>query len=71
MAVYVLFKFHDALVEIVVVVSTHVDKDTVTQNLAEILLACPVVCDVAGEVKRLPVLDSIMVDFSSDFVPRL
>jgi hypothetical protein len=52
-------------------VRAHVDEDAVTENLTQVLLASPVVCDIAGEVERLPVLDSIMVDFSGDFVPRL
>ena len=46
-AVYVLLESHDAFVEVVVVVCAHIDKDTVTQDLAKVLCASPVVCDVA------------------------
>jgi hypothetical protein len=60
-----------AFVEVVVVVRAHVDKNAMAENFTQVLLACPVVCDVAREVERLPVLDSLMVDLSGDFVPWL
>lgn len=49
----------------------HVNKDAMAENFTQVLLACPVVCDVAREIKRLPVLDSLVVDLSGDFVPGL
>jgi hypothetical protein len=70
-AVHVLFEFHDTFVEVVVVVRAHVDEDAVTEDIAQILLALPVVCDVAGQIERLPVLDGLMVDLSGDLVPGL
>ena len=70
-AVHVLFEALDAFVEVVVVVGADVDEDTMTEDLTQVLLACPVVCDVAGEIEGLPVLDSRVVDFSGDFVPWL
>lgn len=70
-AVHVLFEFHHAFVEVVVVVRAHVDKDTMTENVAQVLLALPVVCDVAGQIEGLPVLDGLVVDLSGDFIPRL
>jgi len=52
-------------------VRAHVDEDTVAQNFAQVLLARPVFCDVAGQVEWLPVLNGLVVDLSGDFVPGL
>ena len=70
-AVHVLLKSLDAFVKVVVVVRADVDKDTMTEDLTQILLALPVICDVARQIERLPVLDGRMVDLAGDFVPRL
>jgi len=61
----------NALVEVVIVVRAYVDKDAMTENVTQILLAGPVVCDITGQVERLPVLYSFVIDFAGDFVPGL
>ena len=70
-AVDVLLKLLHTFVEVVVVVRAHVDENAMAENFTQVLLACPVVCDVTRKVERLPVLDSLMVDLSGDFVPWL
>ena len=70
-AVNVLLKLLHAFVEVVVVVRAHVDKNAMAENFTQVLLACPVVCDVTREIERLPILDSLMVDLPGDFVPGL
>jgi hypothetical protein len=47
-AVHVLFKSLNTFVEVVVVMRTHVDEDAVAEDLTQVLLALPVVCDVVG-----------------------
>ena len=70
-AVHVLLELLYAFVKVVVVVRAHVDKNAMAENFTQVLLAGPIVCDVTREIKRLPVLDGLMVDLSSDFVPGL
>jgi hypothetical protein len=70
-AVHVLLESLDALVEVVVVMRAHVDEDAMAEDFTQVLLADPVICDVTREIKGLPVLDSLVVDFSGDLVPRL
>jgi hypothetical protein len=70
-AVHVLFELHNTFVEVVVVVRAHIDEDAMAEDVTQILLAFPVVCDVARQIERLPVLDGLMVDLSGNFVPRL
>jgi hypothetical protein len=70
-AVHVLLESLDALVEVVVIMRAHVDEDAMAEDFTQVLLADPVICDVTREIKGLPVLDSLVVDFSGDLVPRL
>ena len=70
-AVHILLESLDAFVEVVVVVRAHVDEDAMAENFTQVLLAGPVICDVTREVERLPILDSLVVDLSGDFVPWL
>lgn len=64
-------EFLDALVEIVVVVRAHVDEDATAEDFAKVLGTVPIACDVARQVKGFPVFDGVVIDLSSDFVPRL
>jgi hypothetical protein len=70
-AVHVLLESLDAFVEVVVVVRAYVDEYAMAENFTQVLLAGPVVCNVAREIEGLPVLDSLVVNLSSDFVPWL
>jgi hypothetical protein len=70
-AVHVLFEFHDTFVKVVIVVRAHVDEDAMAEDVTQILLAFPVVCDVTRQVEGFPVLDGLMVDLSGDLVPGL
>jgi hypothetical protein len=70
-AVHVLFKLHDTFVEVIVVVRAHVDEDAMAEDVTQVLLAFPVVCDVARQIEGFPVLDGLVVNLSRDFVPGL
>lgn len=70
-AVHILLEPLNAFVEVVVVVRAYIDEDAVAENVAQVLLARPIVRDVAGKVEGFPVLHCLVIDLSSDFVPGL
>lgn len=70
-AVHVLLKLLNTFIEVIVVVRANIDEDAMAENFTQVLLPGPVVCDVTREIEGFPVLDGLVVDFSSDFVPGL